>query len=273
MINEISFPALNLSFTINRAAFSIFGLNIYWYGIIIMTGILLAVLYAWFECEKHNCGVKMDDVLNMLLFSIPISIICARIYYVAFSFDSYKDNIIEIFNIRNGGIAIYGAVLGAVLTVFVYCRIKKISTLKVLDILAVGLLIGQCIGRYGNFVNGEAFGSQTDNILRMTIIRDGVLIADSVHPTFFYESLWNAVGIVILLVLKRFKRVDGELICEYIAWYGMGRFWIEGLRTDSLMLGGFRVSQLVALASVIIGITGFIFLRHKCESKSYHQDV
>lgn len=263
MLNEIIFPSLGLDFNINRVAFSLFGIDVYWYGIIIMCGVCLAVLYAWFECEKRDFGIKTDDVFNMLLIGLPVSIVCARAYYVIFSFDSYRDNLPEIFNIRNGGIAIYGGVIGAFLTVFAYCKIKKISVLKTLDLLSIGLLIGQAVGRYGNFVNGEAFGSETSNILRMTVIKNGTEIASSVHPTFFYESVWNIVGIAILSVLKKFRRTDGQLICAYIAWYGMGRFWIEGFRTDSLMLGNVRISQLVAFVSVIVGLIGFVYLIKK----------
>lgn len=263
MLNEIIFPGLGLDFTIDRVAFSLFGLDIYWYGIIIMSGLFLAVLYAWFECEKRDFGIKTDDVFNMLIIALPVSIIFARAYYVIFSFENYRGDLSEIFNIRNGGIAIYGAVIGAFLTVFGYCKIKKISVLKTLDLLSIGLLIGQAVGRYGNFVNGEAFGSETSNILRMTVIKNGTEIANSVHPTFFYESVWNIIGIIILLFLKKFKKTDGQLICAYISWYGAGRFWIEGLRTDSLMLGDIRISQLIALVSVFVGIIGYVYLVKK----------
>ena len=190
----------------------------------------------------------------MLIIAIPVSIICARAYYVIFSWDMYKDNIADVFDIRGGGLAIYGGVIGAAATVIIYCRAKKISLGSVLDMLAVGLLIGQSIGRWGNFVNGEAFGAATSLPWGMTVYTDGRLIAESVHPTFFYESLWNFIGIWVLLLYKRRKKANGELFCAYLIWYGAGRTFIEGLRADSLYLGAFRVSQLLAALTAILGI-------------------
>lgn len=253
MINEISFPGLGLEFTINRAAFSVGGIDVYWYGIIIAAGMILAFIYG--SREFKRCKLSQDDLLNMFLISVPVAIICARLYYVIFSFDQYRDNLLEIFDIRNGGIAVYGSLIGAAIVVVIYCLKKKINLGLVLDILAVGFLIGQAIGRWGNFVNGEAFGSATTLPWAMTIKSGGVTYADSVHPTFLYESLWNALGVIILLILRKHKRFNGEIFCAYILWYGLGRFWIEGLRTDSLYLGNLRISQLVALTSGFLGIT------------------
>lgn len=206
-------------------------------------------------------GLAQDDFLNMFIIAVPIAIICARAYYVIFNWDYYSNNFAEIFNIRGGGIAIYGGVIGAALVVTVYCLKKKISLGMVLDILAVGLLIGQAVGRWGNFVNGEAFGGTTDLPWAMSISQDGVMIAECVHPTFLYESLWNALGIVVLLVLKRKKKAEGELFCAYLTWYGFGRMFIEGLRTDSLYIGIFRVSQLVAAVTMVLGIVLIYIMR------------
>lgn len=261
MIQTISFPNLGIEFVLNRIAFSIFGINVYWYGIIIACGLLAAIGYALYAAKY--AGLKQDDLLNMLLIALPVSIICARLYYVAFSWAEFKDDPMEIFDIRSGGIAVYGSLIGAALVVFTYCKAKKIKIGMVLDILAIGFLIGQAIGRWGNFVNGEAFGSVTNLPWGMSIRQGGALVANYAHPTFLYESLWNAVGILILLQYKKFKKFDGELFCGYIVWYGLGRAWIEGLRMDSLYIGMFRISQILAVLSVIAGILLIVYGRKK----------
>lgn len=274
MINTISFPYLGLEFTLSRVAFSIGGFPIYAYGLTITIGLILAVIYGFKQCkpqksgEKINDGLGVDDYLNMLLLAIPISIICARIYYVVFSFDAYKDNLLSVFDIRGGGLAIYGGVIGAVLTIFVYCRKNKINMGTVLDILSIGLLIGQSIGRWGNFVNGEAFGSETTLPWAMTIEQGGAVIANSVHPTFFYESLWNAIGIVVLMIYKKHTCFRGELFCAYLVWYGIGRTIIEGLRTDSLYLGPLRVSQVLAAVTAVVGVVLIIRGRRKAANST-----
>ena len=274
MINTISFPYLGLEFTLSRVAFSIGGFPIYAYGLTITIGLILAVIYGFKQCkpqksgEKINDGLGVDDYLNMLLLAIPISIICARIYYVVFSFDAYKDNLLSVFDIRGGGLAIYGGVIGAVLTIFVYCRKNKINMGTVLDILSIGLLIGQSIGRWGNFVNGEAFGSETTLPWAMTIEQGGAVIANSVHPTFFYESLWNAIGIAVLMIYKQHTRFRGELFCAYLVWYGIGRTIIEGLRTDSLYLGPLRVSQVLAAVTAVVGVVLIIRGRRKAANST-----
>ena len=265
MINVISFDKLGLEFIVNRAAFKIGGFPIYWYGILIATGLLLASLYAFSECKKTS--VSSEDFLNMLLIAIPVSIICARLYFVIFSFDSYKNNLADVFDIRSGGLAIYGGIIGAFIVIISYCRIKKTDLFKVLDIVAVGLLIGQAIGRWGNFVNGEAFGGFTNLAWAMTIKSDGVLIAESVHPTFLYESLWNALGLLLLLIYKKHKKFDGELISIYFMWYGLGRAFIEGLRADSLYIGSFRASQLLSCGIIILGALIMIIKRLKIKSE------
>ncbi len=251
MLNHITFPGLGLELTVNRAAFSLFGMPIYWYGLLIGLGLFLAVLYGWQESKR--VGLSTDDLMNMILICVPSAIVSARAYYVLFSWDSYQDNLWAIFDIRGGGIAIYGAVIGVCIAILCYTRVKKLSLGMVLDILAVGLLIGQAVGRWGNFVNGEAFGGYTRLPWAMSIKQDGVLIANSVHPAFFYESLWNAVGIPVLLGYKKVKEFDGELFAAYLSWYGLGRLWIEGLRADSLYLGSLRVSQVLAGVTLLLG--------------------
>ncbi len=261
MINQISFPNLGLDFEINRVAFSIFGMPVYLYGLLIALGIVLAFCYATYETKR--VGISQDDLLNMLIIALPVSVICARAYYVIFEWESYKNNLLDIFNIRGGGIAIYGAVIGAGLTVFFYCKKKKLRIGKVLDVLAIGLLIGQAVGRWGNFVNGEAFGVTCDLPWAMTIVKNGRTVAEMAHPTFLYESLWNLLGAIILFLFRKKKAFEGEVFCGYMIWYGFGRMLIEGLRCDSLYLGIFRVSQLLSLLIVIIGIAIDIYQRKK----------
>ena len=252
MINQISFPDMGLEFEINRVAFSVFGLPIYWYGLLIGLGLILAVSYGIRQTKKN--GLSQDDFLNMLLIAVPVAIVCARLYYVVFSWNAYKDDLMSIFDVRGGGLAVYGGIIGACAVILIYCKVKKINAGIVFDMLAVGLLIGQAVGRWGNFVNGEAFGSYTTLPWAMTIVQDGEKIAYSVHPTFLYESLWNCAGIVALTLYKKISSFKGELFCSYLVWYGLGRMWIEGLRADSLYLGSLRVSQILAMITVILGI-------------------
>ncbi len=261
MITTVTFPKLGLYFNMNRAAITIGDFDIYWYGLLIATGLILAIVYGIFESRRG--GLDSDDLFNMLLIALPVAIICARLYYVIFSWDTYRDDLWSIFDIRRGGLAIYGGVIGAAVSVWLYCRGKKLKLGMVLDILAIGLLIGQAIGRWGNFVNGEAFGTATSLPWAMTVKSDGKVIGELVHPTFLYESLWNAVGIAVLLTYKKIKKFDGELFCGYLAWYGLGRAMIEGLRADSLYIGVFRVSQLLALACVIVGVGIIIYKRRR----------
>ena len=261
MINNITFPGLGLEFELSRSLFSIFGIDVYTYGLLIAIGVVLGFVYATRETQKQ--GISQDDFLNMFLIGVPAAIVCARLYYVIFSWESYKDNLIDIFNIRGGGIAIYGGVIGAAASILIYCKVKNLNAKKVFDILAVGLLIGQTIGRWGNFVNGEAFGGHTDLPWAMTIKQDGRLVAYSVHPTFFYESVLNALGILVLCLYKRKQAFDGEIFCGYMVWYGFSRMLIEGLRADSLYLGAFRVSQVLSALLVITGLIIIIKNRKK----------
>lgn len=259
MTNVITFPGLGLDFEVSRVAFRIFGLPIYWYGILIALGLVLAILYGVHESKR--VGLDQDDLLNMILIAVPIAIICARLYYVLFSWEMYRDDPLSVFDIRSGGLAIYGGVIGACAVIFCYCRIKHISMGAVLDVLAVGLLIGQAVGRWGNFVNGEAFGCATDLPWAMSIEQDGKSIAQGVHPTFFYESMWNLAGIGLLLLYKRGQKFRGEIFCGYLTWYGLGRMWIEGLRADSLYLGNLRISQFLAILTVALGIILILYGR------------
>ncbi len=271
MINNISFPNLGLEFEINRVAFSVFGMPVYFYGLLIALGLVLAFWFATYETKR--LGISQDDFFNMLIIAIPVSIVCARAYYVIFEWDSYKNNLVEIFNIRGGGIAIYGAVIGAGISVFFYCKAKKLSAGKVLDVLAIGLLIGQAVGRWGNFVNGEAFGESCNLPWAMTIVKNGRVVADMAHPTFLYESLWNAMGVLILVLYRKKKAFDGEVFCGYMVWYGLGRLMIEGLRTDSLYLGDFRVSQILSLVIIFVGIAVAIFSRKKSKKDLTNKEI
>jgi len=247
----IAFPGLGIGeFTISRVAFTIFGIEIYWYGIFIALAFALGVWISVSLAKKND--VNPDNLIDLILWAAPVAIICARLYYVLFSLDLY-DNFLDIINLRDGGVAIYGAVIGAVITTLIYCKIKKLNSLKMVDVAAPALLLGQAIGRWGNFVNQEAFGSETSLPWRMRIYISG--IATDVHPTFLYESLWNLIGFIILMLLFKKRKYIGQIFLTYIAWYGFGRMIIEGLRTDSLMIfDSIRVSQVLAGLSLIISI-------------------
>lgn len=260
MINNISFPNLGLEFEVNRIAFSIFGVDVYAYGFLIGIGLLLAFIYGAYESKKTD--LSQDDLLNMILIALPSAIIGARLYYVVFQWESYKNDLISIFNLRQGGLAVYGGIIGAAIAIFFYCRKKKINIGKPLDILGIGLLIGQAIGRWGNFVNGEAFGSETNLPWAMTVVHKGNTIAQMVHPTFLYESLWNVAGLIIISATRRKKAFEGEIFCRYMMWYGIGRAMIEGLRVDSLYLGVFRVSQILSVCLVVAAI-GIVVCKRK----------
>ena len=247
MEHLISFPALGLEFTLNRVACNVFGKDIYWYGIIICIGFVLAALYV--NARVKEFGVTSDNLVDCLIICVPTGIVCARIYYVIFEWGYYSQHPSEIIAIWNGGIAIYGAVIGVLIALLVYSRMKKLPFATLCDLAALGLLIGQCIGRWGNFVNGEAHGGPTDLPWGMSI--DG---ADPVHPTFLYESVWNLVGFIGLHFYSKKRKFRGEIALLYVAWYGLGRAWIEGLRTDSLYLGTLRVSQVLAALSCIAAV-------------------
>lgn len=252
--SPISFPNLGIEINPSRVAFSIGSKDIYWYGIIIAIGFALAVLYA---CRRApQFGLTEDHILDMLLCAVPAAIICARLYYCIFYWELYAENPVSVLYIWEGGLAIYGGVIGAVLAVWIYSRIKKVKLGPMLDIGGLGLLIGQMIGRWGNFINREAYGSVTNSFLKMGLT-DAAGAVTYYHPTFLYESAWNLMGFLILhFYSKKHRHYDGEIFTLYIVWYGLGRGMIEGLRTDSLYLfgTGFRVSQLLAILSCLVAV-------------------
>lgn len=256
----ISFPFLNLTLD-PPAYFTLFGLRIYFYGVLIALGFLLGILY----CAKHapDYGIKSDDFYDFILWLIPLCILGARLYYVLFRLDYYLAYPGEILAIRDGGLAIYGGIIAGILVAAVVCKKKKIPLPALLDLTVFGLLIGQIIGRWGNFMNREAFGAVTDIFCRMGLTDPGGRTI-YVHPTFLYESLWNLVGFLALRVWtrRRRRRYDGQGLLLYFFWYGLGRAWIEGLRTDSLMLGstGIRVSQLLS-AVLCLGSLAILLLQ------------
>jgi len=227
--------------------------NVYFYGIIIAFGLILAVIYA---CRRSKeFGITEDDLLDGVLWVTPFAIICARAYYCIFSWDYYGEHLIEVFYIWNGGLAIYGGVLGAAVGVAVFCKIKRIKLPMLLDLVSLGFLIGQSIGRWGNFFNREAFGAETTSFLRMGLLNSYTGQITYYHPTFLYESIWNVAGFLLLHKLSKKRQYDGQIALGYAAWYGLGRAFIEGLRTDSLYLGPFRVSQLLAAVSCIAALS------------------
>ena len=274
MYGIISFPGLGLSFNPSRIAFSIGSKPIYWYGIIIAAGFLLAVYYAMKRADQF--GLTQDNIIDMLICAVPLAIIGARAYYCIFSWGLYKDDPIRVLYIWEGGLAIYGGVIGAVIGLFIYTKVKKVKTSAMLDIGGLGLLIGQSIGRWGNFMNREAFGAETTSFLRMGLTdANGVTIY--VHPTFLYESVWNVLGLLILHFYSKRRKFDGQIFLMYLGWYGLGRMFIEGLRTDSLYVGSsnLRVSQLLAgicfLGVVIFLVYDKIFREHKPEDLFVNQ--
>jgi len=264
MTNLISFPNLGWSFLVNRSPFSVFGFSIFWYSIFIIIGLTLGAVYILKTLPKQ--GIPKDDIYNMLLFGTIIAIICSRIYYIIFSPQAFTFR--NLLAIRDGGLAIYGIVIGAALTVWGYCKWKKLDSKLVFDAMAIPLLFAQALGRWGNFTNAEAFGGPTTNIFAMTIENSGRMIAEMVHPTFFYESMWNLAGVGFLFFYKRYAKFKGELFLAYVAWYGIGRGFIEGLRADSLMLGNFRVSQWLAFLSAAAAIAVIAIARTRMKQKS-----
>lgn len=240
----------------NPIAFNIFGLDIRWYGILIATGMLLGMIIAKYSCALRD--INYDSLLDVILISLPFGILGARLYYVIFEVDYYKNNFIEAFNIRQGGLAIHGGIIFAVITAFIVTRYKKINLLKVADVSAPSIIIAQALGRWGNFFNQEAHGGPItyDFIKHFPYFIQKGMYIDGIyyHPTFLYESLWNFVVFLILLTVLRKSKENGIVFFTYLGLYSIGRFFIEGLRTDSLMFGPIRVAQLVSLTGVIIWI-------------------
>jgi len=286
MTNVVSFPGLGLEFTLNRVAIEIFGRPIYWYGIIIVSGMLLAV----YLCGKWGVrfGITEDNLLDMMLFAIPAALVAVRAYYVIFNLSLFQkpDGSLDwaaILRYSDGGLAIYGAIISSAIVLLIFCRVKKLSFLAFADLGVHGLFIGQSIGRWGNFMNVEAYGGPTALPWRMCsqsiaaeLLSKGYVseagyqsvLSGSlgVHPTFFYESAWNLVGLILVYWIGKKRKFDGQCFLFYVFWYGMGRAWIEGLRTDSLYFFGLelfgapiRTSQMLAAVSALVA--GAILLR------------
>ncbi|MDE6789539.1 MAG: prolipoprotein diacylglyceryl transferase [Ruminococcus sp.] len=274
--NIIQFPKLGWEFEINPTAFTVFGIEIQWYGIIIALGLLLAVLYCFPRMKRF--GIDSDRATDAVIGGVIGGIIGARLYFVIMKWDDYrkdtlKDTFLAVINTRNGGLAIYGGIIGALIVGLIVCKIRKVKFLPMLDIAVLGFLIGQGIGRWGNFVNQEAFGTNTDFFLGMTggriqyVINNEMQIGGSmyesglemlwenpVHPCFLYESLWCLLGFAIFALYSKYRKYDGQLLLMYMAWYGAERAVVEGLRTDSLMFGNIRVSQVVSVIILIVSV-------------------
>jgi len=271
-LNYVEFPGLGLNLILDRVAFNVFGKDIYWYGIIIATGFALAVLYAFWKCKKEF-GLTTDQVIDYLIWGTIVAIVGARTYYVVFNFDNFKDDLLSVFAIWNGGIAIYGAVIGAFLVGFLLSRKKKLNPYKILDLASIGFLIGQIIGRWGNFVNVEAYGKAfaSQNPADLPFWAMGIGYPPTyVHPIFLYESLWNLIGLILIFaIVKPHRRFGGQIALFYAGWYGFGRFFTEGIRGgDELYLFGtnLRVSQM--LAAILFLGSAIIFIW-----KYTHQDT
>ncbi|NLV76258.1 MAG: prolipoprotein diacylglyceryl transferase [Tissierellia bacterium] len=234
----------------NPVAFKIFGIEVMWYGILIAIGVILGTILALREAER--IGVGEDNLIDLLLFAIPLAVIGARIYYVVFTWDYYKENLKEIFHFRGGGLAIHGAIIAGIIVAVIFSRKRDIDFWKIADICAPSLALGQAIGRWGNYINQEAYGTPTD--LPWGIMIDGV----KVHPTFLYESIGDFLIFLFLIWYRRNKpKVSGEVFLLYIMLYSSLRFFIEGLRTDSLMLGPLRIAQLVSIIGIVVSLIYF----------------
>ena len=275
---EIWFPHLGIEIEhLSRVAFHIFGQEVYWYGIIIGIGVLLALALALHEAKRT--GQNPENYVDVALFGIIFAVIGARMYYVIFSWELYADNPLKIFALREGGLAIYGGIIAGIITVIVYTKKKGLNFWLVADTTAPSLLLGQIIGRWGNFFNREAFGGYTDNHFAMRYLKEQVHNVNpsvlehtltingaeyiQVHPTFLYESLWNLMILILLLLLKKRKKFDGQIFGCYILGYACGRVWIEGLRTDQLMIGNFAVSQLLSVMLMIGAVVLLWYLNKK----------
>jgi len=258
----ISFPSLGLE--LNPPRYLELGpLNIYYYGVIIAVGLMLAVFYGLKRAKQF--GLTQDDILDGVLWIVPVSILFARAYYCIFKWEDYAADPISVLYIWKGGLAIYGGVIGAALSIILHCKIKKISLPAVLDLVAICFLIGQSVGRWGNFMNREAFGAETESFLRMGLMNTLSGATTYYHPTFLYESAWNLVGFIALHFISKKRQYDGQMALCYVAWYGLGRTFIEGLRMDSLYIGTMRVSQLLAAVTCFIAVALLLwqaFRRH-----------
>lgn len=243
----------------DRVAFTVFGIDVMWYGILMATGMILGTYLALKEAER--VGISEDDVLNLAIFSIPAGVLGARLYYVIFNWGFYSQNPSQILNFRGGGMAIHGALIGGILAGLIYTKLKKINFFKMADIALIGMPLAQAIGRWGNYINGEAHGGPTN--LPWGIMVDGI----KVHPTFLYESIWDFGIFVFLWMFRKKKKYEGQVAIYYIILYSLGRFFIEGLRTDSLMIGPLRMAQVISLVGVVGGIIAHIYLLKKNNNK------
>lgn len=278
--NQVIFPKLGIDITINDTAFTLFGLEIKWYGLLITLGMLLAIIYCFSQMKKY--GIDPDRAIDAVIGGIIGGLIGARAYYVIMQWEDYAGNWKSIFNIRNGGLAIYGGIIGAVIVGGLVAKLRKVKLLPLLDVASMGFLLGQGIGRWGNFTNQEAFGYNTDNIFGMSSgkIRDWIISVNSdmsspadliamnadkpVHPCFLYESVWCLLGFVLLAIFaKKIRKFDGQIFLMYLGWYGLERFFIEGLRTDSLMIGTMRVSQVLAAICFISSVILLVVILNK----------
>lgn len=284
-VNLVDFPKLGISIELSNVAFSIFGFNIYWYGVLIGIGMALAVLFAFKNATRF--GIDIDRMIDVIFVGFVCAIVCGRLYYVVFVDARYR-TFFELIDLRSGGIAIYGGIIGAFLGAFAACKWRKVPVLPMFDLVSMGFLIGQCLGRWGNFFNQEAFGSNTDGIFGMIspattnyllyheewLAGQGMYVDPylPVHPTFLYESLWCALGFVLLWRYSYHRKFNGEIALMYAMWYGLGRFFIEGLRTDALLIPGLGVpvSQVVAGASVVGGFVIWLIARYKTRGKPLH---
>lgn len=253
-------------------------IQIYWYSVMIFLGLLVGGTLVLSESKKWY--IPEDFMINMFFFLIPIAFVGARLYYVLFNFDYYSSNLLSIVKVWEGGLAIHGGIIAGVLWILLYCKKYKINSVRILDIMSVGLIIGQAIGRWGNFFNKEAYGSIVSleflqNLHLPTFIIDGMLInGNYYHPTFLYESLWCLVGFIILLIVRRLKYIKiGQIASVYLIWYGIGRFFIEGLRTDSLMFGTLKAAQFVSISMIIIGIILILIFNRGSKLKNQYNDA
>lgn len=278
--DNIVFPRLGIDITVDREAFVLFGLSIKWYGIIIAAGLLLAMIYCFKRTKEF--GLDGDRLTDVVFAGLVGAVIGARLYYVVLHRESFHD-IKEVLAIRDGGLAIYGGIIGALLVGCTAAKIRKLRVLPSLDIAAPGFLIGQAMGRWGNFFNQEAFGSNTSlpwgmsgGTIQRYLLNNRAALAERgievnpylpVHPCFLYESLWCACGFLILHFYHKHRKFDGELFCIYVLWYGLGRFFIEGLRTDSLYIGSIRASQMLALASAAAALAVIVIMRVRINKK------
>jgi len=281
-MNTLSFPGLGIGeFRIDRTAFSVFGFDIRWYGIIITAGIILAFFYVLYRSKFEK--IKVDDILDLAVFTVFPGIVGARLYYVfstwdrhvvtgGYFFENLRDTLLNVVSTRNGGLAVYGGLIAGTIAAVLVARFKKIKFTKFLDMLGPAAMLGQLVGRWGNFFNVEAYGTVTDLPWRM-----GILMTSGatrfVHPTFLYESLWNLLGFVLINVFYKKKKYDGQIFIMYVTWYGLGRMIIEGIRTDSLMLGVFRISQIVAFVSFAVGAIMLIVLGIKSRNERIAQSA